>query len=159
MLRAPFLITMVIMLTLAGTANAQDLMKLFPLDEVQWADGPASLPKGSKIAILEGNPSKEGLFVFRLKFPNGYRIPAHTHPKIERVTVLKGTFNIGMGTTFDKSLTQPMQTGTYGYWPAGMNHFVWTQGETILQLHGEGPWTINYVNPMDDPRVKAQPTQ
>jgi len=27
--------------------------------------------------------------------------------------------------------------------------------ETILQVHGVGPWAINYVNPADDPRKKT----
>ena len=65
---------------------------------------------------------------------------------------MAGTLNIGMGEKSDEKTAQPMPNGTYGYWPAGMTHFVFTKGETILQFHGEGPWTINYVNPADDPR-------
>src|SRR5687767_15283229 len=76
---------------------------LNPPDKLQWKNGPASLPKGAKIAVLEGDPSKEGPFVFRIKAPDGYRIPPHTHPKMERVTVISGTFNIGMGKMFDQS--------------------------------------------------------
>jgi hypothetical protein len=121
-------------------------------DQMKWQDGPASLPKGAKIAVLEGDPMKEGPFVFRVKVPDGYRIPPHTHPKTERVTVVAGTFNIGMGKTFDANATKPMPAGTYGYWEAGMEHFVWVKGETIVQFHGTGPWSINYVNPADDPR-------
>ena len=107
---------------------------------------------GAAIAILEGDPAKEGPFVFRVKVPDGYRIPPHTHPKTERVTVIAGTFNIGMGDAFDAKKTQAMPAGTYGHWPAGMHHFVWAKGETVIQFHGDGPWTINYLNPADDPR-------
>jgi hypothetical protein len=76
----------------------------------------------------------------------------HTHPKTERVTVIAGTFNIGMGEKFDETEAKPMTAGTYGYWKSGMKHFVWVKGETVVQFHGEGPWSINYVNPEDDPR-------
>lgn len=120
--------------------------------EIKWQDGPSSLPKGAKIAVLEGDPGKEGPFVFRVKVPDGYHIPPHTHPKTERVTVIAGTFNIGMGEKFDEKATQAMPAGTYGYWEAAMKHFVWTKGETIVQFHGFGPWSIKYVDPADDPR-------
>lgn len=124
--------------------------------KIVWKDGPASLPKGAQIAVLEGDPAKEGPFVFRVKVPDGYRIPLHTHPKTERVTVIQGTFNIGMGDKVDDSKSTAMPTGTYGYWAAGMKHFVSVKGETIVQFHGEGPWVINYVDPKDDPRNQAQ---
>ena len=127
-------------------------IELFPIDKIEWKSGPPSLPKGAQIAVLEGDPTKEGPFVFRVKAPDGYRIPVHTHPKTERVTVISGTFNIGMGDKFDQKATQAMPAGTYGFWEAGMKHFVWTKGETVVQFHGMGPWTINYVNPDDDPR-------
>jgi quercetin dioxygenase-like cupin family protein len=125
---------------------------LNPPDGLKWQAGPPSLPKGAQIAVLEGDPSKEGPFVFRVKVPDGYRIPPHTHPKTERVTVLAGTFNIGMGDKFDGAALKPMPAGTYGYWEAGMKHFVQTKGETIAQFHGMGPWSIQYVNPADDRR-------
>jgi quercetin dioxygenase-like cupin family protein len=83
-------------------------------------------------------------------------VPPHTHPKTERVTVISGTFNIGMGDQFDEKATKRMSAGTYGYWRAGMKHFVWAKGETVLQFHGMGPWSIQYVNPDDDPRKKKE---
>jgi quercetin dioxygenase-like cupin family protein len=129
-------------------------MELFAADKIKWQEGPPSLPKGALIAVLEGDPTKEGPFVFRVKLPDGYRVPPHTHPKTERVTVLSGTFNIGMGDQFDEKSTKALVAGAYGYWPAGMKHFVWVKGETVLQFHGSGPWSIQYVNPDDDPRKK-----
>lgn len=139
---------------IAATALADDHegITLNVPGKLEWEDGPASLPKGAKIAVLEGDPTKEGPFVFRVKAPGGYRIPAHTHPKMERVTVISGTFNIGMGEKFDKEATQAMPAGSYGFWEPNMPHFVWIEGETVAQFHGIGPWTINYVNPADDPR-------
>jgi hypothetical protein len=138
--------------TEAGEHGQSMGIQLFPPDTITWQAGPPSLPKGAQIALLEGDPTREGPFVFRLKIPDGYRVPPHTHPKTERVTVISGTFNIGMGEKFDSDATKPMPSGSYGYWEPGMKHFVWAQGETILQFHGMGPWSISYVDPRDDPR-------
>src|SRR3990170_837744 len=70
---------------------------LYPPADIQWKDGPPSLPPGAKIAVLEGDPAKEGMFVMRVRVPDGFHIPAHTHPKPERVTVIQGTFKLAMG--------------------------------------------------------------
>lgn len=137
----------------AASAFAQDMGLHFPAD-IKWKDGPGSLSAGAKFAVLEGDPAKEGPFVMRLWFPDGFKIAPHWHPKVERITVISGTFNLGMGDTFDASKTREMPAGTFGHWAADMRHFAWTKGETVLQLHGVGPWTITYVNPADDPRVK-----
>jgi len=121
-------------------------------DDLEWRDGPPSLPAGAKFAVLEGDPSAPGPFVFRVKVPDGYRIPPHTHPKPERVTIIAGTFHLGMGAVFDTTKGEALPVGTYGTWPAGMKHYVWVEGETVVQFHGDGPWIIRYVNPADDPR-------
>jgi quercetin dioxygenase-like cupin family protein len=126
--------------------------ELFPQERIVWKDGPSSLPKGAQFAVLEGDPSKEGPFVFRVKVPDGYRVAPHTHPKTERVTIISGTFYLGMGDKFDDRNTTSLPAGTYGFWEAGMTHFVWAKGETVIQFHGMGPWAIQYVNPEDDPR-------
>src|SRR6266850_7516399 len=115
-------------------------------DQIKWKDGPASLPKGARLAVLEGDPTKEGIFTMRLSLPDGFKIQPHTHPAVEHVTVISGTFNLGMGDKFDQAATQAMPAGTFGFWPAGMKHFAWAKGETVLQVHGIGPWGIVYVN-------------
>jgi quercetin dioxygenase-like cupin family protein len=131
----------------------QGRIEVFPPDKTLWKPGPPSLPKGAVFAVLEGDPGKPGPFVFRVKVPDGYRVPPHTHPKTERITVLAGTFYVGMGEKEEAAYTA-MPAGTYGHWPAGMKHFVKAKGETVLQFHGQGPWSIKYVNPADDPRNK-----
>jgi quercetin dioxygenase-like cupin family protein len=140
----------------AGWADHRDEAtmeaSLYSPANTKWQEGPASLPAGAKIAILEGDPTKEGPFTFRVKVPDGYRIPPHVHPKTERVTVISGTFRLGMGEKFDAAALCSLPAGTYGFWPAGMKHFVQAEGETILQFHGTGPWQIVYLNPADDPR-------
>ena len=123
-------------------------------EEMKWMAGPASLPTGAKVALLEGDPSKEGPFTLRLQLPDGYSIQPHSHPGVEHVTVISGTFNLGMGEKFDKSSGRALTEGSFAFMPPGMRHFAWTTGETVIQLHGVGPWKINYVNPADDPRNK-----
>lgn len=122
---------------------------------IVWKDGPPSLPRGAKFTVLEGDPTADGPFTMRIKLPGGYRIPPHTHPKTERLTVISGTFRLGMGARFDTSGMQTLPAGTYGFWPAGMQHFAEARGETVVQVHGTGPWQIVYVNPADDPRSSA----
>ena len=122
--------------------------------EIKWMEGPPSLRPGAKMSILEGDPSREGMFTMRLWFPDGFEVAPHWHSQVEHVTVISGTLNIGMGDRFDKASTRAMPAGSFGYWPVGMKHYGWVSGETVLQLHGKGPWTIRYVNPADDPRNK-----
>ena len=144
---------------LAGMAfsaeHADEDAGIYRADQMKWVDGPKSLPAGAKLAVLEGDPNKDGPFVMRLRVPDGYTIPAHTHPKTERLTVISGTFNIIMGEKLDPKDARKMPAGSFGYWAAGMKHVVWVEGETVVQLHGIGPWTINYINPADDPRNKG----
>jgi quercetin dioxygenase-like cupin family protein len=91
-------------------------------------------------------------FTYRLKLPDGYRIPPHVHPADGHLTVIAGTLNIGWGDKFDANATKPMPAGSFIVIPSGAPHFYWTRGETIVQSHGIGPWGVTYVNPADDPR-------
>lgn len=121
-------------------------------DAIDWKDGPASLERGAQFAVLEGDPAKEGPFVMRLKLPGGFQIRPHTHPKVERVTVISGAFHLAMGDKLDRATATLLKAGAYGFWQPDMVHTAWAEGETVVQLHGIGPWIINYVNPSDDPR-------
>ncbi len=134
------------------TANPAADHAIHTPTQIKWVDGPASLPTGAQVAVLEGDPAKEGFFTMRVRLPDGYKIPPHTHPKVEHVTVISGMFNFGMGDKFDQSATKEMPAGTFGFWPAGMKHYAWAKGETVVQLHGMGPWSIEYLDPADDPR-------
>ena len=141
----------------AASSASQDqhaAMQIYQPASVTWKDGPPSLPPGGKMAVLEGDPAKEGLFTMRLQLPDNFRIPPHYHGGVEHITVISGTFNVGMGDKVDPAAAKKMPAGTFGFWPAGMRHFAFTEGATVLQLHGQGPWTITYVNPADDPRQK-----
>jgi quercetin dioxygenase-like cupin family protein len=150
-MRSISLLTAALVTLLAGSlvnaAEHGDDAGLFQPEKLKWQDGPKSIPIGAKLAILEGDPTKDGPFVMRLRLPDGYKIPAHTHPKVERVTVISGTFNIVMGDDLDPKEASKMTAGSFGYWAAGMKHLVWADGETVVQLHGIRPWSINCVNP------------
>lgn len=122
-------------------------------DELKWLDVP-SVPPGAKVAVIEGPLSEAVPITFRLKFPADYKLPAHWHPGIEHVTVISGIFNMGTGDQLDPSKTKPLSTGSVAIMQPKTNHFAWTKEETIVQVHGVGPWAINYVNPADDPRKK-----
>ncbi len=111
---------------------------------------------GAKMAILEGDPGKDGFFTMRLKLPDGYRVLPHWHPRTERLTIVQGTVNLGTGERFDAGATQALTAGTYSSMPPRMTHFAWMKGETILQLSSIGPWEVVYVNPADDPRKQAR---
>lgn len=121
-------------------------------DEMKWSAGPNSLPKGSEVAVLEGDPAKAGSFTLRLKFPANYRIPPHWHPVTEHVTVLSGSLFMGMGDNFDEAKAKEMPAGSFGYMNPKVHHFAFTHDAAEIQLHGNGPWRITYINPQDDPR-------
>ena len=126
---------------------------LVPTD-LTWKDGPTSLPKGVKSAVLEGDPTKAGPFTMQLRLPANYKVPPHWHPAIEHVTVLDGSFYMGLGEMFDESKATKLPTGGFAAMAIGTRHFAFTKEKSTIQLHGIGPWGINYVNPGDDPRHK-----
>lgn len=116
---------------------------------------PPSLPPGAQVAVLSGDPSKDGPYVIRAKLPAGYKIPAHTHPTDENVTVLSGTFHFGMGDKLDVKKAETLKTGGFFRAEKGMQHYAWASAPTVIQVHGMGPFAITYVNPADDPRNKS----
>jgi quercetin dioxygenase-like cupin family protein len=141
--------------TRAGAPDKPHAIVATP-DAIKWAPAPPSLPAGAKLAVLEGDPAKAGAFTMRLSMPAGYRIPPHFHPVTEHVTVIEGTFYVGMGDTFDASRATALPVGTFAALDPGVRHFAFTKGTTTIQLHGVGPWSLTYVNPADDPRTKTK---
>ena len=122
--------------------------------EIKWADAP-SIGPGAKLAVLEGDLKQATPFTIRIKLPPNFKVPAHTHPVFERVTVLSGTFHLGIGETFDRAKTRAYPAGGVTMMPPGMPMFAYTtDAETVIQIHGTGPWGINFLNPAEDPRKK-----
>lgn len=126
--------------------------KIVTPSELQWTDAPPGLPPGGKMTVLTGDPTKKGPFTVRLQAPDGYKIAPHMHPTAENITVISGTFHMGTGDKFDESAGHEMLAGSFASMPAGTAHFAWSSGETVVQIHGVGPFVIKYVNPADDPR-------
>jgi len=121
---------------------------------VKWGPAPPALPPGAQLAVISGDPSKDGPYVIRAKLPAGYTGPPHTHPSDENVTVISGAFNIAMGDKLDKSKGTAIKPGGYFRAEKGMQHYAWASAPTVIQIHGIGPFAITYVNSADDPRNK-----
>jgi quercetin dioxygenase-like cupin family protein len=154
----PTLIAAVAVAGVASTAPA-DTMEAHPIvlpQEIKWGPAPAVLPPGAEAAVLFGDPSEEGLFVLRLKFPAGYSVAPHAHPVDEVVTVISGTFYKGMGETADPRKAKPLPAGSFFALPPGTAHYVFMEEETVIQISTVGPWGLTYINPKDDPRQKTQ---
>ena len=122
---------------------------------LKWGPAPAVLPAGAQLAVLQGDPGGTGPFTVRLRMPNGYRIAPHTHPTDENVTVISGTFRVGMGTTYDAKSLMSLRPGGFVTAPASHPHFAVAQGETVVQVHAMGPFALTYVNPADNPAARA----
>ena len=154
----PTLIAVVTLADAASTALAGTMEghAIVSPQEIEWGPAPAVLPPGAEAAVLFGDPSKEGLFVLRLKLPAGYRVPPHTHPVDEVLTVISGMFSMGMGETADKSSAQPLPAGSFFALPPGTAHYVFIDEETVVQISTVGPWELTYIDPKDDPRQKSQ---
>ena len=122
-----------------------------PADDIQWGPAPPIFPKGAEMAVLQGDPSKADEFTVRLRMPNGYKIAPHTHPTIENVTVIKGTFLAGMGEQFSEASLKAYPRDAFASIPANHAHYAMARGQTIVQVHAIGPFALTYVNPADDP--------
>ena len=142
------------LLLLVGSAGCKDSHTASPTapDNLNWGPAPAIFPPGAQMAVLEGDPGGTALFTVRLRFPDGYRIPPHTHPTDENVTVVSGTFLVGLGSTFDPKAAMTLLAGGFITAPANHAHFAAAQGTTTVQVHAMGPFAMTYVNPADTPR-------
>jgi hypothetical protein len=134
-----------------GAAVLKTPITVAPTD-IAWGACPPVIPRGAQCAVLEGSlAAPNALFAYRLKMPDSYRVPPHLHPADEHVVVIDGVLNLGHGSTFDAAATSALPAGSFVVLPKGMHHFVWTKGETVIQVYAIGPWGLQYVDPRDDP--------
>ncbi|HVR41659.1 MAG TPA: cupin domain-containing protein [Thermoanaerobaculia bacterium] len=112
---------------------------------VTWNDAPPTMPAGTKIAVLEGDPKKPGLFTIRLKVPAGSVIAPHWHPRPERVTVLAGHVLVGFSDVVDEKSATEFTDGGFYVNARKAHHWVKFAEDTVLQLTCEGPWELNYL--------------
>ena len=141
----------ILALSLTASVGLAEEMTVATPDAIKWGPAPPVFAKGMQFAVISGDPYGSGLYVVREKMPAGYAFPAHNHPGTENFTVISGTFNIGMGDQLDKKHAQTLKAGAFLSMPAKMNHYAWASSATVVQLHGQGPLAITYVNPADDP--------
>jgi quercetin dioxygenase-like cupin family protein len=126
--------------------DAGDAHKIVHFGDLKWTP----IIKGCDVAPVDGDMNADGTpFVIRIRCADGAKIPAHWHPTDEHVTVLKGTFLVGMGEIFDESKMQTMNVGNFVSMPKEVRHYAMSKGETIVQVHGAGPFKVNWVNPSE----------
>lgn len=118
---------------------------------IKWGAAPAGLPQGAKVALLQGNPSASGRYVIRMQLPANYKIPFHSYPQAMDVTVVSGTLYAASTQTFEKKKAFVIKPGDFYHLPALTPQFLFTKGETVLEIHGEGPYDIKYANVAEDP--------
>ena len=119
---------------------------------LKWGAAPPVFEPGAQMAVLQGDPSKAGEeFTVRLRLPSGYKIAPHTHPTAENITVIEGTFLVGMGSTLDRTKMMALPRGAFVSAPAEHAHYAVARGETVVQVHAIGPFALTYVNPADAP--------
>lgn len=123
-----------------------------PPPALKWGPAPPFFPAGARFAVLQGDPSQAGVYTVRLEMPAGYTIRPHTHPTDEHVTVVSGALVLGMGDTVRTRGSHILTAGGFITAKAQVHHFAMARGKTVVQVHGEGPFAITYVNPKDDPR-------
>jgi Domain of unknown function (DUF4437) len=136
-------------------ADAPDTVYANPGD-IKWGNAPPSLPKGAKLAVLYGDPGKSGPFVMRLMTPASYKIAPHWHSQTENLTIISGTLYLGSGDKADKAHEHALKAGGFHYLPAKAHHYAFTKAPTVIQIHGDGPFDITYINDADDPSKAAK---
>lgn len=131
--------------------KAADKAVILPADKITWEPVPRLMHKGAEIAYLAGDPGRRGIFIARLKLPANYDFPAQWHARAKNVTVISGTLNVGTGDKLDKSKGEALGPGGFFHIPARTRHYMWTTGDAVIEIAGEGPFDLKYVDPADDP--------
>lgn len=150
----------IVLATLSCTTQAQTVGNIpFAEGEVQravydastaWKPCPPTLPENCEIAILEGHPKKPDVFTIRFRAPADFYMPPHTHPKDERVTLLRGRAAVAFGANAARKDAKTFGPGDFYINARNAVHKVWLDKGTVLQITGIGPWTANYVSRTQD---------
>ena len=147
-MRARFTIAILAALVLPAAANAQ-------APALVWGPAPPVFPPGAKMAVLQGDPSQAVSFTVRLDLPSGYRVQPHFHPTEENLTIISGTFLLGMGDSLDAGKAIVLPAGGFSSVGANMHHYAITRGRTVVQVQAMGPFVLTYVRPQDNPQSGA----
>ena len=136
--------------SVAAPLQAADEVSL-NTNDIKWGAAPPVLPKGAKVAVLNGDPFKPGFYTIRLSAPANYKIAPHWHTQAEDLTIISGALYLGMGDKMDTKGAHALKTGGFHHLPGKMHHYAFSKSPTVIQISGEGPFDINYLNPKDDP--------
>ncbi|MDF1764909.1 MAG: cupin domain-containing protein [Gammaproteobacteria bacterium] len=97
--------------------------------------------------VLYGNPSEEGLYIIRVRFPAGGTSRPHFHSQDRFVTVIEGTWNAGIDASHDMTNTTPIPAGGFMMHPAGAVHYDGSRGDAVVvEIRGFGPVTTTSVD-------------
>lgn len=111
-------------------------------DSVVWKGD----PHGMQIAKIAGDPLATGVeFTIWLRMPASFVMRPHWHPVDENLIVLSGTFLLGTGEKADRSRTSELKAGTFAQIPKTVPHFGFAQEDTVIQVHGIGPFITNWI--------------
>ena len=119
-------------------------------EDIKWTAAPPSMPKGAKIAVLQGDPSKPGPFVMRLMVPPGYKIAPHWHTQDESLTVISGSLYFGPGDKVETSKAHTVTPGSFHFLSGKDHHYLVAKTEAVIQINGNGPFDVTYVNAAAD---------
>lgn len=134
---------------------AKPTMKLVVPNDVKYGPPPPNLVSGKpsmetsgtfEVAVLTGEPAKPGPYTFLLHCTDGYKIAPHWHPGAENLVILQGSMAIGMGSKWDANALKALPTFSFASIPPGMRHFAQCNGDTVMEIHGNGPFKVNFVS-------------
>ena len=129
----------------AGAAESTETGLTVTPEQMKWEPNPRVPELG--VARIIGSGKTPGPYVYRIKFPKGRIVQAHSHPDDRTYTVISGVWHIGWGDSYDESKMTALPAGSFYTEPAGVPHFVSTpDGETIVQVTGTGPTKVDYVD-------------
>jgi uncharacterized RmlC-like cupin family protein len=140
---------------LTAPASAGDYTAVM-VNDIKWQDAP-SIGPGAKHAVIQGDPKSSGPFVMRIKIPPKTTIGVHTHPTTENVTVLAGTLYFAAGDKLNPSAARAFGPGSFFSIEQGKPMFAYSKNtEVTIQLHGNGPWGIDYLDSGARPKTAAK---
>jgi quercetin dioxygenase-like cupin family protein len=145
-------------LALALLAVASPVSRAQQRANLRWGPAPAVFPRGARMSVLSGDPARAGPYAVRLSMPHGYRVPPHSHPTNEHIIVRQGSLRFGTGDKMNRATRKQMRvlrTGESIDAQANMHHFVEASGPTEIEVSGQGPFAMTYVDPADDPQRRA----
>lgn len=148
-MRLRLILTVVVILGASASVAGEIGVMQFPEGKVQhvvraenapWKPCPPTLPSGCEMVVLDGDPQGEDLFTLRFRVDETFVMPPHWHPKDERVTVISGTAAVAFGAESDRQDAVEFGQGDYYVNARHAVHSVWSDGSTVLQITGIGPW-------------------